>query len=227
MTAWRGWSSDRFRHAEMSYTRVVKRTRGAWTVGRFRGAPIRLHWSLPLGALFFTRSAEPGAWLAFALVILAHELGHAVLVARHRCRVVAIDVHGLGGECSYRGDATPLQRSLIAWGGVLAQALLLAATAAVLAWRGWPAGRFYQAMLASFLWPNAMNMAFNLVPVAPLDGAEAWRLFPLLRARRRQRRYAKARAAVAAEVRAADSHSPLSTETVTHLEQVLDRARRR
>src|SRR5262245_21542359 len=125
---------------------------GSWTIGWYRGAPVRLHWSLPLGALYFCHGAwAPGAWLAFALVILVHELGHAALVARYRHRVVAIDVHGLGGECSYRGDVTEWQRTIIAWGGVAAQGVLLVATLALLLAGLWPRDRFTQDLLGAFV----------------------------------------------------------------------------
>jgi hypothetical protein len=69
-------------------------------------------------------------------------------------------------------------------------------------------------------------MAFNLLPVSPLDGSRAWQLFPRALARGRRRRQARAAAAVRAEARAANATTRLSTETVAHLEQVLDRARR-
>jgi Zn-dependent protease len=205
----------------------MKSPSAAWIVGRYRGAPIRLHLSLVVGALLFSRGRwEPGAWLGFTLVILLHELGHAVLVARYRLKVEAIDLHALGGECSYSGDVTPWRRSVIAWGGVAAQAALLVATVSLLALGIWPDDRFWRALLGSFLWPNAFNIGLNLLPVAPLDGSRAWQLFPRLLARRRGRRRAQAAAAVRAEARAANATTPLSTETMEHLERVLDRARR-
>ena len=57
--------------------------RGYLTLARFRGAPVRVHWSTPIGALFFTRFAFlPGAWLGFFLLLLLHELGHLLAAAR-------------------------------------------------------------------------------------------------------------------------------------------------
>ena len=67
----------------------------------------------------------------FFLLILIHEMGHAVLVRRVGLHAVSIDVHGFGGQCRYAGYPDPLQRSIVAWGGVLAQALLGAITLAV------------------------------------------------------------------------------------------------
>src|SRR5262245_31795457 len=54
-------------------------------LGRFRGVPLRMHVLAPLGALFFSGFRfEPGAWLGFVLIILLHEIGHALLVMRYR-----------------------------------------------------------------------------------------------------------------------------------------------
>lgn len=148
----------------------------------WRGVPVRLHWTLPLGALIFGGSLlAPAFWLGFVLLVLAHELGHALIVMKLRHRVMAIDVTGFGGMCRWSGAATPLERSLIAWGGVAAQAALLV-VALVLSvtvpglGRGWTAP-----LLSVFLWTNVYLMALNLLPFAPLDGAEAWRLIPQLR----------------------------------------------
>jgi stage IV sporulation protein FB len=205
----------------------MKSPRATWTVGHYRGAPVRLHLTLVLGALFFSHfRVEPGAWLGFALVILLHELGHALLVARYRLEVEAIDLHALGGECSYSGEVSAWQRSVIAWGGVLAQSTLLAAAGLLLAIGVWPEDRFASALLGSFLWPNAFNMALNLLPIEPLDGARAWQLFPRARARLRRRRQRQAAAALRAEARAANATPPLSTETIASLQDLLDRARR-
>ena len=83
-------------------------TRGAITLFRFRGVPIRAHWSLPLVALMIggLRFA-PGAWLAWLLVVTPHEMGHAFWALRFRMDVREILLHGLGGHCAYAGDPTP------------------------------------------------------------------------------------------------------------------------
>ena len=75
-------------------------SRGWWTVGHIRGAPIRLHWTLPLGAFAMGRFAfVPAFWLGFVLLILIHELGHALFVMRYRLGLSEIAVHGAGGYC--------------------------------------------------------------------------------------------------------------------------------
>src|SRR4051812_1374775 len=165
------------------------------TVGRFRGAPVRLHWSLLLGAALFGGPRwAPGAWLGFALLILAHELGHALLVARQRLTVLRIDLHGFGGECTYTGSVTPLGESAIAWGGVLAQLVTFFAVSTPATYGWWPRSWFARDLLSTFLWPNIGLIALNLLPVSPLDGSLAWSLFPRAWARLQQRRLVRARA---------------------------------
>ena len=94
---------------------------------------MRLHWTLPVGALVFGQGRfVPGFWLGFFLLVFMHELGHAVLVRRYGHHVVSIDIHALGGMCRWSGEPTAIDRSRIAWGGVLAQAVAFAvATAAI------------------------------------------------------------------------------------------------
>jgi len=179
----------------MRYTRrlgdgdamVVKS--GYLRIGRFRGAPVRLHWSVPLGAVVFTGfSLAPAAWLGFVLLVLVHELGHAVLVTGAGLPLVSVDVLGVGGLCRYEGYPTPRRRVLIAWGGVLAQAALGLATLLVLAILGPPSGRFAAELAYAFTRVNLGLALVNLLPVPPLDGAEAWGVIGLLRAARARRR---------------------------------------
>lgn len=159
--------------------------RGGWlTLGRWRGAPVRVHWTLLVGALVFGQGRFlPGFWLGYFLLVLVHELGHALLVRRFRHRVVSIDVHGLGGACRWSGDATAIERAWIAWGGVLAEAVVLVATYAALALAGPPDSPFVAQLSAAFTTTNIWLIGINLIPVPPLDGAEAWKL-PGLLARR-------------------------------------------
>jgi len=173
--------------------------RGYFRVGRVRGAPVRIHWTTPIGAFLFSgmivgAAFAPGAWAAFVLLVLVHELGHAALVRRFGLRVLAIDVHGAGGACRWQGHATELQRAKIAWGGVLAQALLLVATALVapIAPREPLVAQIVQTWTAT----NVLMIAFNLLPIRGLDGAEAWTLL-----RWRNLRGAGKRAALEARMR--------------------------
>lgn len=173
--------------------------KGYIQVARWRGVPILLHWSTLLGMTLFTGfKFHPGAWLGFVLLIVVHELGHAFVVQRARARVKYVDVHALGGTCHWEGEVSPIQRACIAWGGVWAQLVLLAATGAVLALDGPPEGAVTAQLASVFTRTNLFVLLFNLVPVAPLDGAQAWPLVPLWWRRSAQRRAQRRRRAAEA-----------------------------
>jgi stage IV sporulation protein FB len=158
---------------------------GFLQIGRIRGAPIRIHWSVLLGVLFFTGFRfAPAAWLGFVALVLVHELGHAGIVLRYGLRVLAIDVHGFGGQCRWEGQASPWQRAVIAWGGVLAQAALLAATLLFVTLTGGPTTSFGAELVSVFTHTNAYLALINLLPIPPLDGANAWTVVSAWRARR-------------------------------------------
>ena len=156
---------------------------GFFPLGRLFGVAMRWHWTVPLGALVLTRfRIEPGAWLGYLLVIIVHELGHAFLVKRLRFSVTGIDLLGFGGECRWRGDASELERAWIAWGGVLAQAALLLAALLVRAIWGVPNVPWLAGVAHGLIDLNLWIIVINLLPIPPLDGARAWRLFPELSA---------------------------------------------
>lgn len=154
-----------------------------WSLGKIGGVPVRIHAAALLGAIFFSGFRfAPGAWLGFLLVILAHELGHAALVKAAKQHVMRVDVHAFGGECHWVGDATPLQRAVIAWGGVLGQLAVGIVAAAVWIIVG-HVGSFWADLLGALTTGSLWIAALNLVPIPPFDGAEAWKLVTILRRR--------------------------------------------
>jgi len=158
---------------------------GYFRVGRLAGVDLRLHWSVPVGALIFgSLRFEPILWLAFLGVIFVHELGHALLVRAVGFRVVGFDVTGYGGQCRFRGSADALEHAIIAWGGVLAQSVLLGVTLLVTAVFGHATGHAGSLVEHAFVEINLWILAMNLLPFAPLDGARAWKLFHELSTRR-------------------------------------------
>lgn len=155
---------------------------GYLRLGRIGGAPVRVHWSAPLtiaglGVLLNGFRFAPGAWLAILILIVVHELGHAVTVRAFGLGLVSVDIRGIGGQCQWYGSPTPIRRAVIAWGGVLGQAVILAIAAPALLLV--PAGTplFVMEMLLAFTYSNLQLMAFNLLPIPGFDGAEAWKLF--------------------------------------------------
>ena len=155
--------------------------RGFLNVGTWRGVPVRLHWTAPLGAaLFGGLRLAPAVWFSFFVLVIAHELGHAYLVRRYGHHVMAIDVTGFGGLCRWFGTATTFERAAIAWGGVVAQAALL--LVALLLWGvfgPWPTG-VGRDLVGTFVYANFWLIILNLLPFAPFDGKEAWPLARML-----------------------------------------------
>lgn len=150
--------------------------KGAMRLGRWRGVPVFLHWSTPLGFLLFV-GFRPVSWFALTALILAHEWGHAALIRRCGLRVDAIYVLGTGGECTYTGQPSPLQRALIAWGGVLGQlpGLILGLLGRALLPPSAPTAVLETAVTLVDI--NLFLIGLNLLPIPPLDGWHAWRLF--------------------------------------------------
>jgi len=149
------------------------------TLARVRGVAIRAHWSLPLGLFFFSFGGGLVAAAGVTLLVMIHELGHAAVVVRLGYRVRALTFHAFGGECGWDGTATRREEAEIALAGPLAQLVVLGL--ALLAPR---LPRDVRDVLVD---RNALLIAFNLLPIGPLDGATAIRLLRM-RPRRPRRR---------------------------------------
>jgi Zn-dependent protease len=155
---------------------------GYLTVGRFRGIPIRFHWSTALGAFFFGGYRfAPAFWVAFVLLVLIHELGHAFMARRLGHAPLGVEVTGFGGLCRWDGSrASEIHRSLVAWGGVLAQGVLLVFTYGYSWLAGPPQTVAEYQIVSAFTRTNMYLILINLLPIPPLDGAQAWRLLGYL-----------------------------------------------
>lgn len=154
--------------------------RGYLRVVRLWGAELRVHWSvLAAAALAGRLRVEPVIWGGVLMVILGHQLGHALAVAAAGGTLLGLDTTGVGGSCRWRGAGSMLERAWVAWGGMLMQAVLLGLALA-----------FSDSLAASpvgsqlrfcFVELNLALLAVNLLPLPPLDGALAWRIFGALR----------------------------------------------
>lgn len=151
---------------------------GYWRVARFRGTAVRVHWTTPIGLFLFSQlSLNPVHWACVLLLFFVHELGHAFLARRHGLMVLSIDITGVGGSCWMVGDPTLSEAATVAWGGVLAQAGVLVAALIVRALFHFATLGFMDGVFDTLITDNLMLIALNLLPVEPLDGAVAWRLF--------------------------------------------------
>jgi hypothetical protein len=180
---------------------------GYVTVARWKGTPIRVHWTTPIGMLMFggLRFA-PGIWLGYLLIVCLHEMGHAWLSRRMGLEAMSIDIHAFGGLCRYGGSSiSAWQRSVVAWGGVLAQAIILAIACVAIVVLPAPPIPFAADLLGALTWTNLVLIGLNLLPFPPLDGAEAWRIIGLARDRRKRAAMRNARSHVEARVPARDA----------------------
>jgi Zn-dependent protease len=101
-----------------------------------------------------------------------------------------------------------MHRAQIAWGGVNAQILVFIVAVAATGVLGEPADPFTAQLTRAFTVTNAWLIALNLLPIPPLDGAEAWKLGALIRGRRRRaarRAGGNVRVAVERELAALDA----------------------
>lgn len=151
--------------------------RSSFRLCSIRGVPLYLHATLPIGlALVSQFSFLPLTWLALIAIVLVHEAGHALLLARYRLPVLHIVLHGFGGDVETVDRITPWQSSVAAWGGVLAQALLFVVVTLALHLRVWPAEATTSDWFSTLTATNLLIACFNLLPLGRLDGREAWRL---------------------------------------------------
>jgi Zn-dependent protease len=153
---------------------------GYLRIGTWNAIPVRVHWTAPIGIFVFSGlHLAPAVWFGVALVIFIHEVGHAVVVRRCAATPTSIDFTGIGGECHWYGVVGRFERCLIAWGGVAAQTVLLAATCAVTSLLKGPQSTVAHDLVSAFLMSNALMVIVNLLPFRPLDGREAWRIVPI------------------------------------------------
>lgn len=155
----------------------MKFRKGSLTLSSWQGIPIRINWTVILGALFFSRfQFLPIFWVAFFGLVLIHEAGHTIILKHYRLWVDEIVIHGFGGYCRWNGEVTAVQRALIAWGGVIAQLFAFAIAAVVFYFVDYSSSPMTYQLYHVFIRTNILIIIFNLIPIEPLDGAKAWKI---------------------------------------------------
>jgi Zn-dependent protease len=147
-----------------------------------RGVQIHVNWSLPfLGAgiayLPATHSAGSAlanylaAFLCLLLLVVLHEVGHALAAWACSMRVHAIVLSGYGGCCVADIPDRPLQAALFAAGGLLVQLLVAVLAIWYLLGHGSPSSHAVNSALFVLIGANALYMLMNLAPFQGSDGA--------------------------------------------------------
>jgi Zn-dependent protease len=153
---------------------------------RVFGAPVFVHHSVLwcAGIYLLLSLGEPVRALltvaSYFAIIVVHEIGHAAVASRLRCRVESLQIYPFHGLCQFEDPYSEWEHVLISWGGVLAQcALALVALAVLAPFSGRQVPHVAQLGLV-LVYFNLLIAAINLVPYAGLDGKLAWRIIPLL-----------------------------------------------
>ncbi|MES2037875.1 MAG: hypothetical protein V4495_08565 [Pseudomonadota bacterium] len=169
---------------------------GYWKLTHWKKIPVSAHWTILLWFPWALIQGMNLVWLfpgflAFVTILLFHEFGHAIAARYTDTKVYAIKLFLMHGECQHEAAYYESEDILIAWGGVLGQLLLLvlALIAQYLLFHFSPMWMFQLSPVFDVLTKtNLIIIAFNLIPVKPLDGVVAWRIIPfdLLKIRTRK-----------------------------------------
>jgi membrane-associated protease RseP (regulator of RpoE activity) len=132
------------------------------------------------------------SWLA---LILLHECGHMVAAHRMRSKVLNIELYPIHGLCRFEQPWSRFNHCVIAWGGVIAQAVVAIPVLLWLEVFGYTRFPAVNAVLG-ILGPYSLAITlFNLIPAGRLDGVMAWKIIPEFVHRVKARKNKKAKAA--------------------------------
>lgn len=154
---------------------------GAFRIGRVLGVDVFLHWSWLFVAFieletrrnnYSSQAWNVAEYLTLFAIVLAHEMGHALACRSVGGRADRIVLWPLGGIAYVQPPARPgaLLWSIAAGPLVNLVLALVSAPFVLFATAGLPpdAARF----AVAFLLINVVLLAFNLLPIYPLDGGK-------------------------------------------------------
>ncbi|MFJ6719320.1 site-2 protease family protein [Streptomyces sp. NPDC091259] len=164
---------------------------GSVPVGRVVGVPLRMHWSVPLLAVFlayglgrrtlplwtpghsnavYTLASAVGAVLLMAS-LLCHEAAHAAMARRKKISVQDVTLWALGGMTRMGRPQSASAAFAVAVSGPLTSLVIGgAALGAGIGLDRLPGWAVPAAVLGWLGWVNLALGVFNLLPAAPLDG---------------------------------------------------------
>ncbi len=164
--------------------------RVGYPLGRLRRlhAALHVHVSVLIATVLIGFSAVESpafatvTFLSLIALILLHEAGHSIVARRLGYATTAIRFSLIHGRCEHDAPANRWDETLIAWGGVAAQTLVAIPLCLFDAFWHRSLGVFAPVVLILGYWSFVVAV-YNLAPARGFDGAKAWRIIPLLRAR--------------------------------------------
>ncbi len=169
-----------------------------WQLGTWRRVPVSMHWTVlivfPWLYLFLSDLlATAIASVAYVALLVVHELGHVAVLWRKKIPVQEMRFNGIHGDTAH-GYASPGVDIVVAWGGVMAQLVVLLLALAAGYFVDFSTHPIASAIagpaLLVFIKLNIFLMIVALLPLGPFDGHRAWAVFGWLRAAGRKRRKA-------------------------------------
>lgn len=148
----------------------------SFKVATVQGAPLRIHWSLPVGGLMLSilSGFSLTDWLYYCLAFLAlisiHELGHFAAARLLGLKVFSVDISGLGGQCNVQAPRGIRDTLLVFSAGLLAQCALFLLTLLYIAFFGWPTSAFGKCVAFTFTAYNVFLFVLNLIPGRTFSG---------------------------------------------------------
>jgi membrane-associated protease RseP (regulator of RpoE activity) len=162
---------------------------------RIRGVDVYVHWSvfavaglILLGAAWWSLAFSLVEIASYLSVIFIHECGHLIVAQRLRCKVHSIKLYPIWGLTDFEMPWSRFDHCVIAWGGVLAQAVIAIPVVTYVTMFGYTRFEPVNGMLEILGYYSLAIAAINLLPAPPLDGAIAWGIVPEFIRRIRRRR---------------------------------------
>ncbi|HEX3103895.1 MAG TPA: hypothetical protein VHQ22_05565 [Terriglobales bacterium] len=153
-------------------------------VMRIRDVGVYIHWTVLLIAAIILLNVIRHPLLsllgltAYLSVLVIHESGHMIAAQRLHCKVFSIEIYPIFGFCRFETPWSRFDHCVIAWGGVIAQAIVAAPIVLYVSIFGYTRFQPVNAVLALLGFFSLGVAAFNLLPIPRLDGSIAWGVIP-------------------------------------------------
>jgi membrane-associated protease RseP (regulator of RpoE activity) len=137
---------------------------------RIKGVPVYVHWSVwaIVALILFNVIRHPLESLlglvAYLSVLLIHETGHLIAAQRMHCEVLSIRLYPIFGATNFEMPWSKFDHCVIAWGGVLAQAVVAAPIVVGVTLFGYTRFEAVHAVLAILGFFSVGVAIFNLLP---------------------------------------------------------------